>query len=155
MIYIGTLLTALVTIGPAMAQTIYDGVRPSEVQRIISDLGYRAQLGKSESGTSYIASAANGLNFVVYFYTCGKDDRCTSVQFVSRWNTNGKDNVDVGKWNDNRRFLAAFRRPDGDLTVKMDANFDAGVTQSHIEDTFKLWTTFLATFDEFRASGKL
>lgn len=144
----------LVTTG-ASAQSVYDGVRAEDMQRIVAGMGYRAQIKESKSGAPFISSAANGLDFSIAFPNCQEGQRCRSMTFQTWWKPGDRlDLRDLNEWNTKRRYTTAFRRTDGGLGIRMDVSVDGGVTEKYLENVYKGWSQFLDVFDGYRKTGK-
>jgi hypothetical protein len=143
------LALALMTTAPASAAPIPDGgVTVEDMVRFLQSKGYKAEV-KSGTNGRYIASAAAGVNFDVYFYDCVRS-RCASVQFEAGFDlTNGITTSKINEWNRDKRYLKAYVDSGSDPHVSMDANTSPARTYEGLADDFGVWTGTLPLFATF------
>lgn len=141
----------LLAAGSAMAQTINSaGMTGPEVVAWLQNAGYKAELKKDSEGDPMISSAAQGVNFTVYFYDCDGGARCRAIQFSAGFDMKTPPTVQkINEWNRDKRYLKAYLDSDGDPRVEYDVNVNAGRTMSGLNDDFGVWTRRLADFKTF------
>ncbi|NEX91651.1 YbjN domain-containing protein [Caulobacter sp. 17J65-9] len=141
---------AVFAAGTASAATIHDGgMTGPEVAAWLKDKGYRAELSKDDAGDPMIDSAAEGINFKVYFYDC-EGPRCKAIQFSAGFDLkNGLSLAKANEWNRKNRYLKVYLDDDSDPYVQYDVNVNAGRTMSGLDDDFSVWTGMLGDFAEF------
>lgn len=121
------------------------GVTVEEMVRFLQNKGFKAEVKTGTSGR-YIASAASGVNFDVYFYDC-RGSRCASVQFSAGFDlTNGTTLSVVNNWNREKRYLKAYMDSENDPYVQYDANTSPARTWEGLADDFGVWTSTLPMF---------
>ncbi|KSB90829.1 hypothetical protein AS593_16970 [Caulobacter vibrioides] len=149
------LLAAAMALAPAAAlaasKPIHaDGMTGPEVVKWLQDAGYKAELLTDKTGDPHIKSAANGVNFDIYFYDCTAKPRCKAVQFSAGFDL--KTPLSAGKineWNRDNRYLKAYIDDDGDPYVQYDVNLNAGRTIEVLDDDFGVWTSMINDFTKF------
>lgn len=114
---------------------------PQGIVNTLQVLGYRAQLGKSETtGNPKIESAESGYTFTIYFYGCEKGINCTSLNFLSTFEKNAKYTpAFVNFWNKTNRFSQLALEDDGALAISYDLSTVGGVNQINFSDVADWW----------------
>ncbi len=144
------LMATAFSVTGASAQTINsDGMTGPEVAAWLTKGGYKAALGKDDSGDPMIDSAAEGYSFKVYFYDC-KDARCKALQFSAGFDLKTPTTAShINTWNRKNRYLKAYIDDDGDPYVQYDVNLNAGRTFSGLDDDYGVWTGMIGDFAKF------
>ncbi len=147
---VAAILTASV-VTPALAGPLADGgVTAAEVSKILQDKGYRAELGRAGDGTPKIVTSTEGSTATVFFYTCGKGERCTSIQFFSGFTVDNKlTPAQMNKWNANHRFGRAYLDDEGQANIEMDLDVEHGYTTEAIVNNLDTWNLILSKFKAF------
>jgi hypothetical protein len=122
------------------------GVTSAEVAAILQRAGYKAEITKDQYGDPLVRSASSGVNFSVYFYTCQKTPRCTSIQFYAGFQKPGISDNRVAEWNRTTRFGKAYLDKDGDPRLEMDMDVQHGATTEAIANDLDRWVAVLAAF---------
>ena len=142
---------ALATLaGPVAAQSV-SAAYPETIVAAIRDLGYRAELGTDSYGDPEITSAANGINFTIFFYRC--DDRgedCEDIQFSAGFDLiDGISMRSVNSWNDQKAIGRAFVDEEDDPYLQHYVIGVDGMSRYSFEKTFYRWTDVVDEFTDF------
>jgi hypothetical protein len=142
-----TVLALAVTAGMAAAKDLPEGgLSVQETADWLQSKGYRAEIGKDDTGDSRISSATQGVNFFVYFYDC-KGNRCASIQFSAGFDIKGAYSLEkANDWNRNNRWAAATMDKDKDPWLSQDVDLSPGGTYENLKDEFGVWEDMLAKF---------
>jgi hypothetical protein len=131
----------------ARAMALPDGgVTAAEVTAILQQRGYPATSSTDQVGDPLLKSTSKGVNFSVYFYTCNKSPRCTSIQFYAGFKKPGISASQIGEWNRTTRFGKAYLDKDGDPNVEMDMDVEHGATTEAIANDLDRWIAVLGAF---------
>jgi len=123
---------------------------PQSVVRALQKAGYKAELSKDARGDPKINSAANGYDFVVYFYDCKDNVHCAALQFSVQFVDDGKNTPELAnKWNKNKRFVQMAVTDDDDLTISYDVTTLGGLNQANFADVVDWWQTMLGELRRF------
>lgn len=141
-------VTALAT--PVAAQSV-SASNPSSIADAIRDMGYRADVDTDSYGDPEINSAANGVNFTIFFYRC--DDRgedCEDIQFSAGFDLNdGISMRSVNSWNDQKAVGRAFVDDEDDPYLQHYVVGVDGMSRYVFEKTFYRWVDVLDEFTDF------
>lgn len=138
--------------GAVLAGALPDGgVTAAEVVAALQDKGYRAELTTDSTGDPMIQSAAEGVNFRVYFYGCGGDPaRCGAIQLVAAFDLEEGLALDrINLWNREHRFGRGYLDDDKDPWVEMDVDVELGFTTEALANNLDTWMSVLPSFIEF------
>lgn len=141
----GALFAIALLAAPASAEDLVDGSDPETIVNIASGYG-SASLTKDDYGDPMIEGRINGLLYYVLFYGCEDAKNCTAVQFTATFEHPDLDLAKVNKWNETKRFSAAYLEEDGDATLQYDLNLAYGVSRRNLDDTFDYWRTVMGEF---------
>jgi hypothetical protein len=131
---------------PAVAQSV-DAGSPWRLSELIREEGYKATIESDSNGNPVIRSAADGLNFSIYFYSCRNGQDCKSVQFSSGFRMRDPLSVAaVNDWNGRKRYTRAWRDDDGNAFLRMDLNLIGGVSEQSFRESVKVWTILLRDY---------
>ena len=133
---------------PASAQTM-ERITGPQLQSLMQDWGYRAELTTDNEGDPKIRSSTQGTGFSIYFYDCTKTGTrdCRSVQFSAGMDlTNGLTLTKVNDWHREMRFGRVWLDDDHDPYIEMVVKFDDGITEGNLRSWFLTWDT---TFGDF------
>lgn len=102
-------------------------VEPAQVVGILKALGRTAELKFDKDGEPEIASKAENINFLIFFYNCQKQQqpmRCRSYQFwASFHNLNPQPTLEqLNRWNETKRLAQASTDGEGRYRLKMNVN---------------------------------
>lgn len=144
-------LSACTVTGPerpaASAGGVFTSVSGGEVQTILQNAGYRAELGVDNVGDPMISSSAGGLGYTLYFYECSGEKRCDSLVFWAGFAMDDKPSLDtINQWNQTKRFSRAYLDEEGDPILEMDLLVDGGITEAAFVETLNLWDQSLPLF---------
>lgn len=142
------LAAGLLAAGPATAaDKLHARLTGEQLQGLMQDLGYRAQLGVDDAGDPMIDSTASGYKYRVLFYDCEGDKGCGALEFWAGFDADEPgDLAKMNEWNLNKRFGRAYLDEEGDPIVTIHYNLAGGVTQTNIEDMFEWWELVVAEF---------
>jgi hypothetical protein len=125
------------------------GVTIGEIQAWLQGEGYKAAVQKANDGSAYLASAADGQDFNIYFYDC-KSGRCGSVQFSEGFNTKGAFNAaKMNQFNAGSRWVRAYVDKVNDPWVELDVDLTPGGSYELLDDEFAIWRERLAAFRKY------
>jgi len=144
-------LAAALMLAPAVqAENLHEGgMTGPEVVAWMQKAGYKAELGKDDSGDPMVSSAADGQTFKVYFYDC-EAGRCKALQFSAGFDLKTPLTLDkTNEWNRKNRYLKAYLDEEGDPYVQYDVNVNAGRTLAGLDDDFGVWTGMIGDFTTF------
>lgn len=141
-------------IGSAQAETtkdrVYTRLSGEEMQKIMQDLGYRAQLDVDDVGDPLIISTASGYKFRVLFYDCEKGKGCNAVQFWAGFDTDEVGSIErMNQWNADKRFGKAYIDDENDPIVEMHYNIEGGVTRDNVEEMLEWWELVVSEFASY------
>jgi hypothetical protein len=126
-----------------------DGLTGPEVVAWLQGEGYKAVLEKDSQGDPLIRSAAQGIDFNIYFYDCEKG-RCKALQFSSGFDLKaGTTLAKVNQWNKEQRYMKSFMDEEDDPYVQYDVNVNAGRTYEALSDDFSVFVGGLDDFADF------
>lgn len=140
--------TAILAMTPsAVAAQMVTAQNPQSVAKVLQDAGYKAQMSKDNGGDPMITSGHSGKTFVVLFFGCEKNVKCTSIQFYTGYTGTKADPAKVNAWNDERRFGRGSIDKDGDLVVRMDVDLDmGGMSAALFKDHVDIWAVVMDKF---------
>lgn len=132
------------------AKVAITGEDPALIQRLMQDLGYRAQLTKDGRGDPLIRSASMGVNYAIYFYGCKNGTKCSEIQFSAAFDlVDGTSMAVINEWNISRRYGKAYLDEESDPFLDMDVNlWGGGISPATFKDDLEIWNELLV---EFRA----
>jgi hypothetical protein len=123
------------------------GITAPEVAKVLQDKGYKAVVKTDEDGDPEVESAADGTDFVIFFYGCNHGPRCPSITFQTHFDTTHPTSVDdVNTWNMNKRFMKAWLNTDKTLYGEMDVDVSHGFLTEGLAEYVDVWSQFLPEF---------
>lgn len=126
-----------------------DGVTAEDVAAALKNAGYPAEIAKDRSGGPLIKSTSGTAKFGVFFYQCGGQSRCKSVQFSAGFSQRGIKAAKLADWNRNRRFGRAWQDNTADPWVEMDIDATRGLPSDVLEANVDRWISVLGEFQKF------
>jgi hypothetical protein len=131
-------------------QEVILGVNPEEMQKILQDIGYRAEILKNDEGKRRIRTRIGSWNVTLNFYSC--DDNETSCKSVGLrtffTNDTKKGAAFANDWNRTKRFSKAYIDNDNDVNIEFDMLFRNGVTKENIRAYLDVYEDQLKEFVE-------
>jgi len=124
-----------------------DGVSAPEMAAALKDAGYPADVTNDRSGDPMIRSSNGKRLFNVYFYQCGRQLRCASIQFTAPFPRKGIPADAIAAWNRERRFGRAFQDASGTTWLAMDVEAGHGMTTEALIGNIERWILVLSAFD--------
>ena len=125
------------------------GVTAPEVASAMRHAGYPADVIADRAGTPLIRSSTGKVLFSVYFYQCGAELRCASIQFTAEYRRKGVPLATIAAWNREKRFGRAFQDRNGISWVAMDVEAIHGMTTEALGANISRWITVLNAFETF------
>ena len=143
-------LTLLMPVA-ASADSLPDGgVTVQEVARSLQDKGFQTEITTDKDGDPLIKSLLEGAKFSVYFYECGGNPRCKSIQFAAGFAMNGKMQASrVAQWNRTKRFGRVYQDDENDPWVEMDMDMEHGATTEAMTNNVDRWVVVLNEFRKY------
>lgn len=122
---------------------------PESIVAALQANGLKAVLGTDSRGDPKITSAAEGLNFSIFFYGCSNNATCKDIQFIAGLDlANGIDTPALEEWNKSKILGMAYRDADNDPFINhYIAGFD-GVSESSFARLLNRWTLILSEFKQ-------
>ena len=132
---------------PASLHAIPDGgLTLEEVVAWLQSGGYVAKVVTAENGKRHIESNAQGTPFNVFTPGC-QSGRCTSIEIVAAFATNGKFDVSqLNQWNSDTPWCKAYYDSVNDPCLDMDIGLWPGGTYESLNDQFVTWNSVLGNF---------
>jgi hypothetical protein len=132
----------------AGAQGMVDASDPERLARIIGAEGYRAQVETSQTtGNPIIRTAAEGVNFDIFFYGCRDGRACQSIQYaVSLRMDNPPSLARLNEWNSTKTIGQAFIAENGSVRLAQFMPLRGGVSEEAFRSGFDLWRRALAQY---------
>ncbi len=144
-------LTAALWAAPLTAQTVTAG-NPQSVVDAIQALGYRATLTTDPLGKPLVQSAIEGINYVVYFYSCGAEtnDECLDLLFSARFvlDSGGVPMSLANDWNTMKLFGEAVVDEDKNPGLTYFITTVGGLSQENFTEVVKLWGITVSQFKD-------
>ena len=132
--------------GQGKQANVYSGITGQELQYLLQELGYRAQLGEDSSGKPRIKTRLSGMNVIIYTYNC-KSGRCNNIQFsVAVDLADGATLEKVNEFNKSKLFGKVFLDSNGDPVMRMTHNVALGVTAENLEYTLERYDEMIELF---------
>lgn len=127
----------------------YTQITGPELQGLMQDWDYRAELDVDNVGDPKITSNSNGVSYAVFFYEC--DDQtpkqCGSLGLSISFDLETPfDIARINEWNLTKRFASAALDDEGDPKLEMSVNVVGGVTAKGLREWFDWWETGLGEF---------
>ena len=140
-------LSLALAIPPARAMPLPDGgVSAEQVAAALRSVGYAAEVSTDKSGDPLVRSKSGGAKFGIFFYQCGNDARCRSIQFSAGFTQRGVKPAAIGEWNRTKRFGRAYQDKTADPWVEMDMDTTRGVSSDALEANIERWIAVLSEF---------
>ncbi len=116
------------------------GVTGKEIQALLQDWGYKAELREDSVGDPLIISAFEGVKFGIFFYTCS-EGVCESIQYRAGFGEPGEVSCEtINAFNGAYRYLTALLNEEGKLFLKMDWSM-TGDAAAELDKSFEVWRT--------------
>jgi hypothetical protein len=148
--WICALIVTLVLPLAAQGENVPDGgVTAPEVASVLRHAGYPGDAIADRAGAPLVRSSTGKMLFNVYFYQCGAELRCGSIQFLAE---NRRKNVApaiIVAWNREKHFGRAFQDRNGLSWVAMDVETSHGMTTEALAANVGRWITVLNAFESF------
>ncbi len=129
------------------AQTLIVASDPAGIAQVITNHGYRAALEKTQSGNPIIRSAADGVNFDLFFYGCTDGADCRSIRFVAGFRMNPAPTVEqMNDWNKSKTIGMAYVADNGSARLGHFVALGGGVTDANFRAAFDLWRVALRQY---------
>jgi hypothetical protein len=126
------------------------GISAPEFAAALKTAGYPADITNDRLGDPMIRSSTGKVLFDVYFYQCGTQLRCTSIQFTAPFRHKAATATTIAAWNRDRRFGRAFLDFRGTPWIAMDVE-TTGMTTEALAANLERWVNVLGSFEVFAA----
>jgi hypothetical protein len=126
-----------------------EGVSAPEVAKVLSGAGYPADVTTDRGGDPMIRGSTGKVLFIVYFYQCGAQLRCASLQFTAPFRHKAVSPATIAAWNREHRFGRAYQDFRGVAWVAMDVETSRGVTGEALLADIRRWIAVLNEFESF------
>jgi len=126
------------------------GVSAPELAAALKTAGYPADITNDRMGDPMIRGSTGTVVFEVYFFQCGAELRCTSIQFTAPFRRKALTATTIAIWNRDHRFGArsGFPRHPVDFDgCRSHAWDDDGALGANIQR----WVGVLSAFEVFAA----
>jgi Putative bacterial sensory transduction regulator len=127
------------------------GISAPELATALKTAGYPADITNDRVGDPMIRSSTGKVLFEVYFFQCGTQLRCTSIQFTAPFHRKAATPSTIAAWNRDRRFARAFLDFRGVAWISMDVEATHGMTIEALGANIQRWVSVLSAFDVFAA----
>jgi hypothetical protein len=141
-----TLAVPFAALGDGLAD---GGVSAPEVASALRHAGYPADPIADRAGTPLVRSSTGKVLFNVYFYQCGAELRCASIEFLAEYRRKGVAPMVIAAWNREKHFGRAFQDRNGLSWVGMDVETSHGMTTEALAANINRWITVLNGFESF------
>lgn len=144
-------LAALFAFAATPALATVSAADPGSVARVMTKMGYRAELGTDSDGDPYITSASSGSTFLVFFLGCKKGANCTTVQFFAGFDDPANASLSaMNQWNRDNRFGRGYLADNGSARLEMDLDLDdGGMNDLLFEDNVEFWVAIMAKYEKY------
>ena len=127
------------------------GVSAPDLAAALKAVGYPADVTSDRAGDPMIRSSTGKVLFEVYFFQCGTELRCTSIQFTTEFRRKGVTPATIAAWNRDRRFARAFLDYRGNAWISMDVEATHGMTTEALAANIERWVGVMSAFEVFVA----
>lgn len=121
------------------------------IQNLLETYGLKTKRGTDPAGDVMLTSRIEGISFDVYFYGCGKNAPCDSVQFSAGFDLpNGLSAEQLNSWNRDRRYGKLYTDDHGDPYLEYDINLDGdGVGPKNFDSSLEIWHSLITDFRNY------
>lgn len=133
-------------------RTVYINLTGPELQTLLEQWGFRADLSADQEGDPMITSSVNGINFTVFFYGCDERQprRCDSIGYSAGFDMEQPLAADyMNDWNRYNRFGKAYVDDEGNAYLAMNINVDGGVSEAGLRDWLRWWEIGIADYLDY------
>lgn len=144
----GAAVAAMALAGTAAAAPLpAGGVTAQEVAEALQAQGYKAEIGRDQTGDPMITSSMEGSTFRVMFYDCRAGERCAAIQFATAFDLeDGLTLSAINTWNRERRFGRAYLDDEMDPFLEYDVDLEVGATTEAIGNALDVWEAVVPAF---------
>lgn len=121
------------------------------IENLFETYGLKTKRGTDPAGDVMLTSRLEGISFDVYFYGCGKNVPCDSIQFSAGFDMpNGLTPAQINEWNRDRRYGKVYVDDQGDPYIEYDINLDGdGVGAKNFDTSLEIWHSLINDFRTF------
>ena len=146
-------IAALAFAGTAHAQLV-SPTSPQAIVNALQNAGYKATLGKDNTGDPLIDSSSGGSNFSIFFFGCTQNKDCRTIQFFAGYSSHKPSLSLINDWNSKKRFGRAYISDKGAARIEMDVDMDdGGMSTKLFEDNLEFWVAIMSAFEKHIASS--
>lgn len=134
---------------PATAQMVR-AQDPESVAGALRKSGYKAVLGRDDTGDPMITSNIATTSFKIFFYNCTDHAACATVQLYAGYRVKPAVTLEqINEWNRDQRFGRAHIDKEGDPILMMDIDLDdGGVSLGLFADNIEFWASVIDKFEK-------
>lgn len=122
---------------------------PIQLANLLRREGFQATIGVDSQGDPMIRSAAEGVNFSMFFYGCNNNINCGAVQFSSGFSMNRQLSTELmNEWNSRKAIGKAYLSGDGHPRIGHYIMMRGGMTESNFIEAFRTWRIALRDYVE-------
>lgn len=141
-------------VGGATTPTLFETVSIGDMQQLLQDLGYRAQVVTNDGPAAYLKSQSQNATFFVNFYDCVEEKpskTCNSVEFVTATFTArpAPEPKAMSTWNRDNWWAFGVYDDQGGPYLRMYLSSKGGVTADYLKNMIELWDWRLQEFGKF------
>lgn len=126
----------------------YRGLTGEDLQSILQEAGYRAELTEDSTGDPLIRTGLDGTDVNIWFYNCS-DGTCNNIRFTVGLNlTNGTTLERVNEYNEGYIFGTVTMDDENDPWLRLTHNVADGVTAENLEYVVGRYEAALRTFKD-------
>lgn len=128
---------------------VMTSVTPDRMASLLQEMGYRAEIQRNDEGKRRIRTRIGGANVTVFFYTCDRDEACTSIALRAYFDDEKKKgSAFANGWNRDKRFTKAYVDADNDANLELDILLRGGVTPKTLRAAFDIYEDHVKDFRE-------
>lgn len=129
----------------AAAPTAKQPQSSSYIAGLLRDAGYKAEIGKDNSGDPKISTKINGITTSIYFFNCDAG-QCGSFQFYAGFDKTVALTA-VNDWNKNKRYARSYIPDDGGIALEYDVDL-TGVSDKTVNASIERWEALTTAFKD-------
>ncbi len=122
----------------------------AQVAAVLQAQGYKAEIGKDNTGDPMVSSAADGTKYKILFYGCKGTPRCAALEFLVGFDLDkGMSMEKLNKWNRDSRFGHAYLDDENDPYLQLDINASPGFTSESFGSYVDTWSSLVPKFKTY------
>ncbi|WP_137177610.1 YbjN domain-containing protein [Roseomonas sp. AR75] len=131
----------------AQDAALLDASDPERIAQILQAQGFQAAVSRNPRGDPMIRSAAEGINFVIYFLGCRENANCQSIQYAVTFRMGKPPTLEaLNEFNRSRTLGEATLNNSGQPRLTYFMTLEGGVSEANFRHAFQLWRNVLRAF---------